>query len=199
MVATMENVALGPITTQSVDDYRGGPVTREPKTGRLAAGSGLTDKQKIFVTKFVALGGDGARAAEAADYSEPHIAAWRLLRQPHIAEAIRKERAVSIETEGASIAWATMRAIMQEPQYSGAVKFQAAKWTLENSGHGLAAQRAQLGLPSDKPLSEMNLQELEAFITAGGVALQALQQQRANTIDITPVAHDIAREDEPSA
>lgn len=194
MDGTVEKIGHG----GSGDAYRGGAIERQPSDGRFISGRGLTHKQRSFVSAYVLNGGNGTTAAETAGYSHPRTDAYHLLRLPHVIDAIRQERGVSIETEGACMAWATMQAIMRDPQYSGAVKFQAAKWTLEQSGHGLAAQRAQLGLPSDKPLSEMNLQELEAFITAGGVALQALQQQRANTIDVTPVAPDTARKDEAS-
>lgn len=76
------------------------------------------------------------------------------------------------------------------------MKFQAARWTLEAAGHGLEAQRAKLGLPDgDKPLSEMSLAELEAFLSAGGAALRALKDGQMQVIEgeILPNARDNAR------
>lgn len=60
------------------------------------------------------------------------------------------------------------------------VRFQAAKWTLEAAGQGLAARIADSGTQAtDKPLIEMSLQELEAFIDKGRQTLNSLK-------DVTP-------------
>lgn len=73
---------------------------------------------------------------------------------------------------------------LDDQKLAGAVRFQCAKWLAEASGHGLAAQRAALGLPEqDKPLSEMTLDELDAFISAGKAATERLKQDRMRTIE----------------
>ena len=152
--------------------------------GTFIAPSALTDKQGQFVLAYVRNGGLATKAAEDAGYASPKNAAYDLLRLPHVLAAIRAERERSIHTEGANIAWATMKDLMQNPRYTGAVKFQAARWTLEAAGSGLAAPRAALGLPDqDKPLSEMTLAELDAFMSAGRQALETLKDQRERTIE----------------
>jgi hypothetical protein len=156
----------------------------------------LTEKQATFAKAYVQNGGNGMQAAADAGFSDPRTASWRLLRLPHVQAAIRAERERAIATEGASIAWATMKDLMQNPKYTGAVKFQAARWTLEAAGSGLAAHRAALGLPdNDKPLSEMTLAELDAFMAAGKQALDTLREQRERVIEgvIVPDARDNAR------
>lgn len=80
---------------------------------------------------------------------------------------------------------------MDDTKLPGAVRFQAAKWVAEASGHGLAAQQARLGLPAqDKPLSEMTLDELDAFISAGKQATERLRQERERTIEGNVVRSD---------
>lgn len=155
----------------------------------------LTEQQATFVREYVKNGGNAQLAVEAAGYSSK-IYGYTLVKLPHIQAAIRAERERAIATEGASIAWATMKDLMQNPKYTGAVKFQAAKWTLEAAGSGLAAHRAALGLPeNDKPLSEMTLAELDAFMSAGKQALDTLREQRERVIEgaIVVDARDNAR------
>lgn len=158
----------------------------------------LTEQQATFVREYVKNGGNAQLAVEAAGYSSK-IYGYTLVKLPHIQAAIRAERERAIATEGASIAWATMKDLMQNPKYTGAVKFQAAKWTLEAAGSGLAAHRAALGLPdNDKPLSEMTLAELDAFMSAGKQALDTLREQRERVIEgvIVDDARDNARNPE---
>lgn len=155
----------------------------------------LTEQQATFVREYVKNGGNAQLAVEAAGYSSK-IYGYTLVKLPHIQAAIRAERERAIATEGASIAWATMKDLMQNPKYTGAVKFQAARWTLEAAGSGLAAHRAALGLPeNDKPLSEMTLAELDAFMSAGKQALDTLREQRERVIEgaIVVDARDNAR------
>lgn len=152
--------------------------------GTITGMTGLTEKQGQFVRSYCLNGGNATEAARTAGYAQPETRGYELTRLPHVLAAIRAERERSIMAEGASIAWATMRDLMQNPKYTGAVKFQAARWTLEAAGSGLAAHRAALGLPeTDKPLSEMTLSELDAFMSAGRQALDALKDQRERTIE----------------
>lgn len=155
----------------------------------------LTEQQATFVRAYVRNGGNAMLASKEAGYSRETYG-YDVVKLPHIAAAIRAERERAIATEGASIAWATMKDLMQNPKYTGAVKFQAARWTLEAAGSGLAAHRAALGLPeNDKPLSEMTLAELDAFMSAGKQALDTLREQRERVIEgaIVVDARDNAR------
>lgn len=86
---------------------------------------------------------------------------------------------------------------LDDAKMAGAVRFQCAKWLAEAAGHGLAAQRATLGLPlEDKPISEMTLNELDAFIAAGKAATERIRQDRARTIE-GDIVHNDARNSEP--
>lgn len=143
----------------------------------------LTEKQALFVKFYVELGGQVVKATEAAGYADGRFG-YQLQRLPHVQAALRVEQSRVIMGEGASKAVRFMVNALDDPKMSGAVRFQAAKWLAEAAGHGLAAHRAALGLPaSDKPLSEMTLDELDAFIGAGKHAVTKLKEDRARTIE----------------
>ena len=163
--------------------------------GKFAGVVALTEQQSVFVRAYVRNGGNAMLAAQEAGYSRDTYG-YDVVKLPHIQAAIRAERERVIQTEGASIAWATMKDLMQNPRYPAAAKFQAARWTLEAAGSGLAAHRAALGLPdNDKPLSEMTLAELDAFLAAGKQALETLREQRERVIEgvVVTDARDNAR------
>jgi hypothetical protein len=62
------------------------------------------------------------------------------------------------------------------------VRFQAAKWTLETAGHKAAES---LGAPApEKSLSDMSLDELEAFIARGESALDRLKVVGAPVVEV---------------
>lgn len=138
----------------------------------------LTAKQSEFVRQYVLLGGQPTKAAELAGYSQPHTRAYELQRLPHVQAAIRAEQERLVLEGGAKgLRW--MVTALDDQKLSGAVRFQCAKWLAEAAGHGLAAQRAALGLPgADKPLSEMTLDELDAFIAAGKAGVEHLKRER---------------------
>lgn len=154
----------------------------------------LTEKQSLFVKFYVELGGQVVKATEAAGYADGRFG-YQLQRLPHVQAAIRVEQARLIMGEGASKAVGFMVKALDDAKMSGAVRFQCAKWLAEAAGHGLAAHRAALGLPpSDKPLSEMTLDELDAFIGAGKHAVTKLKEDRARTIE-GQLVHSDARSD----
>lgn len=150
----------------------------------------LTEKQAAFVGLYVELGGQQTKAAELAGYADPGASAYRLMRLSHVQAAIRGEQSRLVLQGGAKgLKW--MVGALDDPKLAGAVRFQAAKWLAEAAGHGLAAQRANLGLPpTDKPLSEMTLDELDTFIAAGKRAVDTLKQDRERTIE--GIAHNVA-------
>lgn len=148
-----------------------------------AAPGALTERQRLFVRALVENGGVAVRAAETAGYAEPKSSAWNVMQLPHVQAAIRAETERMVASAGPkAIGW--MMTALDDQKMAGAVRFQCAKWLAEAAGHGLAAQRAALGLPEqDKPLSEMTLEELDAFISAGKAATDRLKQDRARTIE----------------
>jgi hypothetical protein len=161
---------------------------------REATTSGLSDKQSEFV-KHYSNGMSQTQAAKLAGYSSPGTDAWRLLRTQTVIDAISREMHQRLMTEGQQVALGFMLKAPANEKLPGAVRFQAAKWVMEAAGHGLAAQRAALGLPdSEKPLSEMSITELDAFLAAGRGAIAAMQDQKMRTIDGTArnAAPDVA-------
>lgn len=155
----------------------------KPDSHRAAATRGLTEMQATFV-KHYSNGLNQTKAAELAGYSNPPTDAWRLLQTQSIIDAISRQMQTRLMTEGQQVALAFMLKAPGDEKLPGAVRFQAAKWLAESAGHGLAAQRAALGLPADdKPLSEMSITELDAFLAAGRGAIAQIKANEMRTID----------------
>ena len=156
----------------------------------------LTEQQLAFVEAYVGNGGDAKAAAKAVGFDDPTAAAKQALADPRVREQVELKRDVDIKTAGATKAWQVIEQLMTDPAAPAQVKFQAAKWTLEASGHGLSAVAAslQLGLKkTNKPLSEMSVSELEEFINRGRQTFETMKgtvgavlKAHANTIDVTP-------------
>lgn len=161
----------------------------EDDEDRGAAGV-LTPMQAAFVRALVRNGGVQVEAAKEAGYSDPKSRGWGLMQLPHVQAAIRAETERMLAGAGAkAVGW--MVKALDDPKLPGAVRFQSAKWLAEAAGHGLAAHRAALGMPpQDKPLSEMTLDELDAFISAGKAATERLRQDRERTIEGSVVRDD---------
>jgi hypothetical protein len=169
--------------------YQVGAIARDKRSGAFIASDGLTDQQAAYVREMVRNGGNEQHACKVAGYNPEAInqAVYSLRRNPRVVDALRRERENWIQTTGGSLAIKTLEALMLDPATSGQVKLQAAKFTLEAAGHGLAVQKARMGLPdADKPLSEMSLAELEAFLTAGRTAVDTIKREQDKTIDVTP-------------
>lgn len=140
---------------------------------RPADGAQLTDQELAFVQAYVANGGDARSACAGLD-----LAPGDTLAKPQVREAIELKRDVEIKTAGATRAWSVIEQLMTDPSAPAQVRLQAAKWTLEASGHGLSAVAAslQLGLKrSGKPLAEMSVTELEDFITRGRATFDSMR------------------------
>jgi len=138
----------------------------------------LTDQELSFCEIYIGNGGDGKLAAEGAGYAEPVAAQKQLLADPRIRELIEVRRDTEIKTAGATRAWGVIQQLMTDPASPAQVRFQAAKWTLEASGHGLSAVAAslQLGLKSSgKQLHQLSLTELEEFVTRGRQTFDTLK------------------------
>jgi len=155
----------------------------------------LTGLQAAYVKEFVKNGANGTAAATVAGYKDAKQASWYLQQQPHIRAAIRAEQERVIMSKGATKAVGFMVSALDDKLLSGAVRFQCAKWLAEAAGHGLAAHRAALGLPdSEKPISEMTLAELDAFITAGKAATAKLK----SSIIEGQIGHDDTPDSQPT-
>lgn len=145
---------------------------RNGSLGRFVAVAGadtLTEQQRAFVEAFCSNGGNARRACEDAGYLSPH-APSRLLGLTQVRHAVGRTLERKIQGEGASLAWGVVQHLLRDPATPSAVRFQAAKWTLEASGLGVRQASGDGG----KPLAEMTLADLEATVTASRQALDAL-------------------------
>jgi len=150
---------------QAKDGWKG-EMQIKPQPGALQ----LSDQELSFCEIYIGNGGEAKLAAEGAGFADPGAAAKLLLADPRIREVIEIRRDTEIKTAGATRAWAVIQQLMTDPAAPAQVKFQAAKWTLEASGHGLSAVAAslQLGIKnSGKQLHQMSVSELEEFVTRG--------------------------------
>jgi phage terminase small subunit len=140
----------------------------------------LTEQQKTFVREYVGNGGCGADAARAAGYaaSRPAQQAHDLLALPHIQEAIHREQSRLIGGNLASKAVEVVHRILHDDALAGSVagqklQLEAAKTVLDRAGH-IAPKASEPEMIGDKPITEMSLEELEAFIREGQAALARL-------------------------
>lgn len=151
----------------------------------------LTDQLLAFVDAYVSNGGNTSAAAKTAGLPDL-AAASSAIADPRVREQVDLRRDAQIKTAGATKAWQVIEQLMTDPASPAQVKFQAAKWTLEASGHGLAAAAASLKAGMKKnndPLTDMTVYELQDFIKRGRRALENIKDVAAgDAIDVTPKA-----------
>lgn len=155
------------------------------KGGLLMECAGLTLQQSRFA---YLVGRDGislTQAAEQAGFANAGNYGSKLMRNPHVRAAVHQIRQGAIEGDLASLALSTMRKLMADDLTPAPVRFQAAKWSLETAGHA-AMKEANLPAP-EKNLSEMTLDELEAFISRGETALDKLKVVGAPVVEVEAV------------
>lgn len=148
---------------------------RNGSHGRFERGGGaltLTEQQKAFVEAFCSNGGNARQACRDAGYLSPH-APSRLLGLTQVRQSVAMTLERKVQGEGASLAWGVLLHLLRDPATPSAVRFQAAKWTLEAGGIGREAQ----GLTQVKPLAEMSLSDLEATVHASRLALDAIEAE----------------------
>lgn len=126
-----------------------------------APGIELTPMQREFVVQVVRTGTNPTNAARLAGFSVPQRAGFELMRLPHVQAAIQFERQRYISGELANVATGTLRQVMEDKKAPAAARVQAARTVMEMAGHiGKASKDSR----DDKPLSEMDAQELAALI-----------------------------------
>lgn len=145
----------------------------------------LTDQQRSLVSEYVRNGGNARAAGDVAGYSPNAV--YSTMRLPHVREAVQQALDMALRTEGATLAWGCVRAMLVDPSTPANVRLQAARFTLEHAGLGLAAQQARMGLPvSGRPLVELDEAGLTAFVAAGRAALEGLQTASDSGASPTP-------------
>ncbi len=144
---------------------------RNGSLGRFVSVAGvdtLTEQQRAFVEAFCTNGGDAKRASREAGYSSPH-APSRLLGLTQVRHAVSLNLERQVKGEGASLAWGCVMHILRDPATPSAVRFQAARWTLEASGIGVAKVERE-----SVPLASMTLADLESMVEATRASLASV-------------------------
>jgi hypothetical protein len=136
---------------------------------------GLSAQQEKFVEQLV-IGNTQTEAARIAGYQFPDQAAYRLVRLPKIAREIRDRSEALLLTRGAVVGVNTLIKIAENEKAPAAARVQAANSLLDRAGIGKKETKSANSL-STKPIGEMDLSELDAFIKAG---TEALNRQRSN-------------------
>lgn len=117
--------------------------------------------QRAFIGSLVRNGSTPTHAAREAGYAVPKVAAFELLRLPHVSAAVRMERERYISGELANVATGTLHAILTDKEAPAAARVQAARTVLEMSGE---IGRSKRSSEDDRPLSEMSAEELAGLI-----------------------------------
>lgn len=126
---------------------------------------GLTEQQVRFVAEFVSNGGNGKQACVTAGYAakSAHQEAYRLLRKPHVLEAVRKEQARVLGTMSAK-ALHVLDQLLGDTEISPAVRLDAAKTILDRAGYVSARNPSHSISSDDRALTEMSADELRALL-----------------------------------
>lgn len=167
--------------------------------GRFVGTGGLTKKQQKFIHAYVEGGGNGQAAARAAGYrvsTHGGRTVHRLLSDPLIRQAIHNERERRIGTKLASSALSVLEGLMTSPETPAPVRYQSARTVLQMAGHG-AAEQASTQTPIDRPLVELSLAELEAFVRDGEALLRVAQAASKATPDRPVIDAGAKISDEP--
>lgn len=154
------------------DQWKGGIIIRHDGDS-----PALSEQQEAFVTEYVRNGGNALAAAKAAGYG-PTVKGDHLMADHRIRVAIEQKRDTEIKTTGATEAWRVMQALLSDPAAPAQVRFQAARWTLEASGHGLSAIAAaiHMGQAGKKDPGEMSVSELMEVVERGRKQLESMKQ-----------------------
>lgn len=142
------------------------------------------DQQLAFAEAYVLGSGNATQAAIQAGYSavSARQTASRLLRTPHVQEAIRRAQAHVLRNRLASKALGVLEKVLDDDDAPAGVRVDAAKTVLDRAG--LSAARVPDSVPDDnKGAAEMSLAELDAV--ASRLAL-AMRMARGEVIDVEP-------------
>ena len=139
--------------------------------------SGGKNAHVVFAREFVANGGKPAAAAKVAEYNHPASAAYDLLQIPNVQLMIQKEQILQVKAMGVTEAIATLRSICTDISAPHGARVEASKAIL-----GLAKFTDRIQESSDKPLSEMTIEELDNVIKQGQQAI-AMMSDGAQTVE----------------
>lgn len=157
----------------------------------------LTEQQETFVTHFTSTPGaiaNGSEAARLAGYSDKALGeiAYQLLQKPHVRKAIEDANRQLISGSLATKAVHLLERVIDDESAPLKVRVEAAKTVLDRAGivPPSTAERADAHKRSDKPFSEMSIEELEIFVARGTIRLtrgQASEVEQGPLLEAQPL------------
>lgn len=99
----------------------------------------------------MAVSGDATYAAEKAGYSQPGSAGSKLIRNPDVAEDIRRRARLRLQTEGAEVGVRVLLELAEDPKQKGSTRGAAAKALVQLSGITGAASLTEQDLAEMPP------------------------------------------------
>jgi phage terminase small subunit len=146
----------------------------------------LTDRRRTFIEKYVS-GHSQTESAKLAGFADPKGEGYRLMQEPAVQAAIQAELVKRVQTEGQAIAFNFLINTIVNEKAPWSARTECAR-IVSNKGplSDMALKAAYQ--PADKPMNEMSLSELEAFIKGGQAALEKAREQRAlpaEFVDVT--------------
>lgn len=120
----------------------------------------LTEQQAKFVEHLVSSGCTPCEAARHAGFANPPQEAYRLMRKPHVATAIREMRERLISGHLANVAVSTLLDVMQDKQAPASARVSAARTAFEAAGHFNKFDHDTSG----RGMAEMTIEEMETVI-----------------------------------
>lgn len=135
----------------------------------------LTVKERVFSANMAATG-DRLYSARIAGYSSPHQSAAQNLKNPDVAEDIRRRARNRLQTEGAMIGVAVLIELAEDVLQKGSVRGTAAKALVQLSGISSAASLSEADL-ADLPADKIRalLAEAERALAARMDALKVVE------------------------
>ena len=139
----------------------------------------------VFAQEFVKNGGKATEAARKAGYGDSHSEGYRIVRIPSVQLMIQKEQILQVKAHGVTEAIQTLRQICTDIAAPHGARVEASKAIL-----GLAKFTDRIQESSDKPLSQMTIEELDNVIKQGQQAI-AMMSDGAQIVEGEVIAEEL--------
>lgn len=120
----------------------------------------LTTSQQRFVEELVSTACTPTEAARRSGYADPGQESWRLMRKPHVVQAVRELRDRLVSGHAGNVAVATLVEIMQDREAAASARVSAARTVIEAAGGFEKSARNA----SPKRLEELSTSELSELV-----------------------------------
>lgn len=111
-----------------------GNVETMTKANTSAASNTLTDQQMEFVRSISQDNVTPTEAARRAGYSQPNTAAWRLMKSPQVAAAVKQAHFLEVDSNLTGVALKTLKAVMEDEKAPASARVAAARAVVDMSG-----------------------------------------------------------------